>query len=770
MSTNNDWMYEQERAAFIHAYIRTKQALLREKAEGVSSDEMELKETFWENVTVNLSNTEDAAETISSIKQQAELLNERERSGELVKRHMKTLRRLAESPYFGRIDLIEEGETKAEPIYIGLASLMDETENEFYIYDWRAPISSVYYDFGPGDVHYEAPAGVVHAMLENKRQYVFRRGALKTMFDTAITIGDERLKEALSHQANTQMKTIVSTIQKEQNTAIRDHKSRFLVVQGVAGSGKTSVAMQRAAYLLYKHRNSIHANQLVLFSPNQLFASYVSTVLPELGEENMAQMTFRTYVYKRLGKRFEVENGFEQLEYVLGAKEDSAYTIRLVGIREKAGLSFKDRLDAYVDQLEGDGFSFHDVTFRGRVLVSKSDLQTYFYCLNQDNPIQNRLRQTAEWLLKELAKEEGRERSSEWVEQERELVDKETLLKIHHEIQQAYPNEDVFAEEEKQHKRLARYLTAEAFKPLKKWVKTYGFVDDQQMYEAFLFADVHGNVEHWGAIALWTKDQLDHGVLPYEDATPYMYLQDRLKGLRVDRSIRHVFIDEAQDYSSFQLAFMQRLYPAARFTIVGDRSQALFTHATSQGVLQQLGEQEDVRLLRFSKSYRSTEPIMRFARELLPNPADVQPFEREGTKPTLNVVASKEALVTPVKDQLQAFADEEIATVAVITKTAREAADAHARLSEWFDIQLLKQDDHEYARGLVILPVYLAKGIEFDAVIVYDASDGVYGAEQERFHLYTACTRAMHKLAVFSIGQPSRWVEAVPGELYTKGS
>lgn len=199
--------------------------MLREQLEGVAGDEMELKETFWDHVTVNFSNSHEIQETISSIKQQAELLHERERSGALIKKQMRTLRRLADSPYFGRIDLKIEGEDQAEPIYIGLASLMDENDSDFLIYDWRAPISSVYYDSEIGPVTYTAPAGTVKGVLENKRQYVFRRGELKAMFDTSLAIGDERLKESLSEGASRYMKTIVSTIQKEQNQAIRDEKA-----------------------------------------------------------------------------------------------------------------------------------------------------------------------------------------------------------------------------------------------------------------------------------------------------------------------------------------------------------------------------------------------------------------------------------------------------------------------------------------------------------------------------------------------------------------
>ncbi|GAF13650.1 ATP-dependent DNA helicase [Bacillus sp. JCM 19045] len=760
--------YEYERAAYIHAFIRTKQAMLKDQLEGVSGDEMELKETFWENVTMNFSNSEDAQETISSIRQQAELLNERERSGELMKKQMRTLRRLAHSPYFGRIDLKEEGEKNSEPLYIGLASLMNETESEFLIYDWRAPISSVYYDWEVGPISYEAPAGTIKGELTGKRQYLFKRGELQALFDTSLAIGDDRLKEALSHEASTQMKTIVSTIQKEQNQAIRDEKNRFLVVQGVAGSGKTSVAMQRAAYLLFRHRDQLEANQLILFSPNQLFSSYVATVLPELGEENMTQLTFRGYLYKRLSNRYEVEDGFHQLEYLLRGKNDQLYRTRMVSIKTKSSQVFKERLDQFIAGLQDKGIPFKTIRFREQILLKREDIQTYFYCLDHTVSLQNRLRLTAEWILKELAKLEGKERTSDWVEQQRELTDKETLLEIRKIIGKNRENEDLFDEEERQQDLLSRKIVQEAFQPVKNQVKSFSFIDTESLYEQFLFDEVHQVDKSFTAVALYTINELKNGRMPYEDATPFLYLQDRIKGIKVNRSIKHVFIDEAQDYSSFQLIYLQMLYPVAKFTIVGDYSQALYTHSSSKNVIEKGVLPDQAKQIIFRKSYRSTKPIMMFARELLPDPGAVEPFERDGLKPTVIEAMDRSSTIEPMKNQIEQMLDKDLASIAIITKTAIEAADAHARLSEWMNIQLVSEDHHEYKEGVVVLPVYLAKGIEFDSVIVYDASDSQYSTDQERYHLYTACTRAMHELVLFSQGSLSKWLKPIHTHLYSK--
>ncbi len=253
---------------------------------------------------------------------------------------LKRIHQLKASPYFGRIDFIENGEEQAERIYIGLASCMDEKEEQFLIYDWRAPISSMYYNYSPGKADYEVPGETIEGEMVLKRQFIIKNGALKAMFNTDMTIGDEMLQEVLSHQSDTQMKNIVSTIQKEQNQIIRNEKSKFLIVQGAAGSGKTSAALQRVAYLLYRHRGVIDAGQIVLFSPNFLFNSYVSSVLPELGEENMEQATFQEYIEHRLGRKFQCESAFDQLEYCLAEKKGGDFPSRLSAITWKGGIIF----------------------------------------------------------------------------------------------------------------------------------------------------------------------------------------------------------------------------------------------------------------------------------------------------------------------------------------------------------------------------------------------------------------------------------------------
>ncbi|MEM5595270.1 RNA polymerase recycling motor HelD [Niallia circulans] len=358
---------EQKRIDFVRQQIEEKLTVLETDINHIGGDVSQLRSSFWEDVTVNLDEPDDVIETFTSIKQQAELLGERERTYGQIHKQQKVLHKLKDSPYFGRIDFKEEGE-ETEPVYIGIRSFMDKKNEEFYIYDWRAPISSVYYDYSPGPASYQTPGGKVDGELLLKRQFIIRDGKLISLFDTGVTIGDELLLEVLGNNASSMMKSIVATIQKEQNQIIRNDKSKYLLVQGVAGSGKTSAALQRVAYLLYKHRDTLKSDNIMLFSPNPLFNSYVSTVLPELGEENMRQSTFYEYLQSRIGKPYQAEDSFSQLEYLLTETDKAKKAQRLISIQYKSSVAFKELIDEYLQHLQNDGIVFKDIMFRKKYL------------------------------------------------------------------------------------------------------------------------------------------------------------------------------------------------------------------------------------------------------------------------------------------------------------------------------------------------------------------------------------------------------------------
>jgi DNA helicase II / ATP-dependent DNA helicase PcrA len=765
----SDFQVEQERVNTVIKEIEKKNQKLQQNTGGVSSDVLELRKSFWEDVTVNMDEPDDVIETAASIKQQAELLSERERTFKQMNKQMRILERLKYSPYFGRIDFLETGEKNVDHVYLGIASLMDERDENFLIYDWRAPISSLYYDFAPGPASYHTMDGKITGEMNLKRQFIIRDSTIKALFDTGVTIGDEMLQEVLGNNANAQMRSIVATIQREQNLIIRNEKSRLLIVQGVAGSGKTSAALQRVAYLLYRYRETLKSENIMLFSPNPLFNSYVSTVLPELGEENMEQATFMEYLNNRIGTQYEVEDPFDQMEFLLNVEKYSDYHSRVKGIRYKSSLQFKQIIDQYVIDLSKKGLLFKDLIFRGEIFISKEAIYNYFYSLDNSFTIPNRLEMVKDWLLRELKRRVRQERSKAWVEEEVQFLEKEDYLEAYQELQEKDRFTDKsFDDFEQEQKLLAEKIVKQKFRPLFSRVKKLNFIDMQGLYSQLFKVGVDNKevlLDDWTQICLQSIEQLANYKIAYEDATPFVYLQDLLKGRKSTTGIRHIFIDEAQDYSPFQFALIERLFPYSKMTLLGDFNQAIFSGATgSPTVISDYGKKgEDIERIILTKTYRSTKEIVDFTSSLIEGGDKIEPFNRHGKKPTIQKV-DPELLNGFIRDKINEFFKEGHRTIAVICRTAAESKRVYEELKDEVPLHLIEKATIAYEKGILVIPSYLAKGIEFDAVILYDSSQ--YKNESERKLFYTVCTRAMHRLHMFITNDLSPLMRNVAEKLY----
>lgn len=772
---DSEWPAEQERVTGITKLLTARIRQLSEELGLHRSDVVDMRKDFWEEVTVNFSSPDDLGETSTSLRQQAQILNERERHHLQSSKALKKYKKLVVSPYFGRIDFSDSGDSAAEKIYLGIGSLMED-DGTFLIYDWRAPISSLYYDGAPGPAAYETPGGLVSGTMELKRQFVIDNGIIEVMFDTGMTIGDELLQQVLSHSADDRMKSIVATIQKEQNAVIRNDRSRMLVVQGAAGSGKTSAALQRVAYLLYKYREVLQADQMLLFSPNPLFNSYVSTVLPELGEENMQQTTFQMYLEHRLGQEFQLEDVFSQTESLLNAPDGPAAAVRREGIGYKSSVAFLDAIRRYVNLLEHEGMKFKPLMFQGRAVVSKEEMERQFYAYDPNIKLANRIDLMTGWLLKKIAAFSVEERSASWVEDQIEVLDSSDYQRAYQMTRRKGGGHDnSFDDFDTEKSMLARYIVSQRLKPLRVWTKRGRFVDVKGLYSR-LFSDrqlidsLNGESvlpEAWAEICAMTLDTIAAGELAYEDATPFLYLKELSQGFRTNTLIRHVIVDEVQDYSPFQLEFMRRLFPRAKMTVLGDLNQAIYAQGEVLGDLAGLvsiyGE-ENTEVISLTRSYRSTYEIVEFTRAMIPGGERIVPFNRRGETPSLTVVNSESELLASVEQDVLNLHAAGYHYVAVICKTAEESADVHAKLQNRLPVRLVTKETPNFQKGTLVLPAYLAKGVEFDAVIIYDGSDQKYGRENERKLFYTACTRAMHLLHIYSLGQLSRFLPAAARE------
>ncbi|MHC0037046.1 RNA polymerase recycling motor HelD [Pseudoneobacillus sp. C159] len=760
-----EWVEEQNQVDHLIKVVKQKSAKLQKNSQKVSVDVQEIKQTFWNDVTVNFDEFDDILETHYSIRQQAQLLSERERTRGQIDKQLKIMERLKKSPYFGRIDFWEKGEKQAEKIYIGIASLMDLTDENFLIYDWRAPISSMYYDYSPGIAEYKTPGGTFHGEIQLKRQYIIKDAKVKAMFDTGVTIGDEMLQEVLANQADTQMKSIVATIQKEQNRIIRNEKAKRLIVQGVAGSGKTSAALQRVAYLLYRYRDTLNSENIMLFSPNMLFNSYVATVLPELGEENMKQTTFQEYLNSRISRDFYVEDAYDQMEYLLTQTKDQDYSIRMAGIRFKASYEFKQLIDDYEKELQKTGLVFIDIVFKKKMIVPKGKIEEYFYSLDPSISIPNKIELVKDMLRKELKMAMKREKTEQWVEEEIQFLDKEDYLEAFKKLQEKEQfSESSFDDFDREEAFLAEMVVKKRFKPLFALVKKLGFVNLAAIYKNIFRKRV--DIPDWGKMGEYTIRKLNEMQMNYEDASPFVYLQALILGRNSDTSIRHVFIDEAQDYSPLQFSYIEQLFPYSKMTLLGDINQAIYSGVTKADTVLGKSQKDEAGMEKIilTKTYRSTKEIVEFSRALIENGELIEPFNRSGNKPSLTIKTDYWEIEKDILDRVSQLKNAGYHTIAIICKTAKESKLAFDLLKNEIPVRLIEKGALTFESGIIIIPSYLAKGIEFDAVLIFDSSQ--YTRMEESKLFYTTCTRAMHELHLYSISKKNPILDAIPCETY----
>lgn len=706
-----------------------------------------VEKNYGENASINRYEVDDIAESRSAIEQQRRLVAQATENEDILKRQLATLEELRKSPYFGRIQIKEPGSNEIDTLYIGVASLMNEDKTDFLVYDWRAPISSVYYNGTLGPVTYDTPSGPHTVELVQKRQFTIVNGQITNLFDTNETVGDEMLQTALGQQNDQYMQNIVATIQQEQNDIIRNTSSDLLIVQGVAGSGKTSTILQRIAYLLYHSKESLNADQIVLFSPNLLFSQYISEVLPSLGERNMRQVTLAGFLRRRF-EGLNVETIFDRYE-----NEDEQPTPARQFLESAAAMrAVKD----YVAGLRAGRFplAFTDINFEDRVFFSADHIQHIFQQQPTAMTIRDRLVRTKNALIRELQRRSRVEAKKDWVQKELDTLDVQQI----HQLMGKHTVDD-FVDEQAQARYIARRWAHQRLRIVADAIYNNYFLDPSIQYAAFL-KDLDWPQEVSKREQTMVIDQYQRGLefhqLQFMHTAPLMYLRDLITGGGENRAFQYVFIDEMQDYPAAMLYYLHHTFPQARFTILGDSEQALFyplqlPEKLLSNLAQDLQAQHP-RLITLRQSYRSTTEITNFAKDLLPDGNQIHAFTRHGQQPqlvmTYNDSEWQQQLRTAVADALQHFQ-----TVAVLTKNQTQAQQAyHALYRHGFTLHRLTSKDAQLPHdGVVILPAYLAKGLEFDEVIVANVSQQALGKEATGL-LYTMATRAMHRLTMISNG------------------
>lgn len=746
----DDKQFEQKHLNQIIKLLSEKERELSSSIKSTKAEAKDLNSHFFDDVKLDYDGYSTSMETALSIHQQQQLLDERENTWQHAARQLTTVQKLEKKPYFARVDF-KEGTEKPETIYIGLGSFADKN-NHFLIYDWRAPISSIYYDGKLGNVSYQSPEGEITVEMTKKRQFMIENGQIINMFDTNESIGDQMLLEVLNEKSSTQMKTIVTTIQHEQNKIIRNTSADLLFVQGAAGSGKTSAILQRIAYLLYRYRGNLTSSDVIMFSPNQLFNDYIKNVLPEMGEQNMVQMTYWQFVARRLpGMR--VENLFDQFE-------DKTANLNINNFKDST--SFFKLIKRYAKHLNNRGVVFKNIYFRNKKkpFFAKEKISDLYYSFNTNYNLSNRIDATREELIKLLNRKITTESKKAWVADEIQNLSQEQLNKLYDR-----PDQE-FESEEKEEKFLSRKIVIKALDRIFQQIRRNNFVNMRMQYLNFLRAvpkmtDLSRwkiSNQEWDKHVEQTKDNFMRHFIRMNDVSAYLYLYDLITGRQVNYEMRYAFIDEIQDYTPFQLCYLKYNFPRAKFTMLGDLNQAIFTKDESKTLLKQISglfDPEKTDVVQLTKSYRSTKQLTDFTKQILRQGEKVESFNRQGPKPII-WNCENDAVTFTVLGQVLQNNDQQNLTTAIITKDLASAKLVAQKLKEAkVRATLIASANQRLVNGSLIIPSYLAKGLEFDAVIMWDASKDSYHRIDETQLVYTITSRAMYKLDLIYTGEKS---------------
>ena len=755
---NSEEALEQKHLDNIMKQIKEREKSLKKSIKSAEGEARNLNSHFFDDVKLDYDGYSTSMETALSIHQQQQLLSEREHAWQHSAKQLNTVERLEKRPYFARVDFKEQEEKKPETIYIGLGSFADKNDH-FLIYDWRAPISSIYYDGKLGEVSYNSPEGKITVDMTKKRQFMIEDGKIVNMFDTNESIGDQMLLEVLSEKSSTQMKSIVTTIQQEQNKIIRNTSADLLFVQGAAGSGKTSAILQRIAFLLYRYRGNLTSSDVIMFSPNQLFNDYIKNVLPEMGEQNMVQMTYWQFVARRL-PGMNVENLFKQFEDQNADTNISKF---------KDSVNFFNLVTRYAKHLNKRGVVFKNIYFRDKKkpYFDKEKIKEIYYSYNENYNLANRIDATREELIKMLNRKIAPEARKAWVARTIEGMSQSELNELYDR-----PDQE-FESEAKEEAFLGRKIVLKALKGVHKRILHNHFINMRAQYLSFLRA-----VPKMVDLAKWNIDEEDwmHHIdevkenfkkhdIAITDVSAYLYLYDLITGRRTDYEMRYAFIDEIQDYTPFQLAYLKYNFPRAKFTMLGDLNQAIFTKDESRSLLKQISglfDPEKTDVVQLTKSYRSTKQLTNFTKQILRQGEKIEAFNRQGPKPVIWGRDSDEQAIDVLVDVLRDNEKRKM-TTAIITKDLAGAKFVHEKLSEKGEKStLIATANQRLVDGTLVIPSYLAKGLEFDAVVMWGANKKNYHQLDETQLVYTITSRAMYKLDVIYTGEKSPFLDVDP--------
>ncbi|WP_142332809.1 HelD family protein, partial [Bacillus anthracis] len=627
-----------------------------------------------------------------------------------------------QEPYFGRLDFQEDGKEDVMPIYIGKVGVSDIDTMKPIIIDWRAPVASMFYSFTGGEelAFYQSPDGLVEGDVYLKRNISIRKRELERVVDTYVkgnedvSHADDFLLYRLGENKDNKLKDIVSTIQSEQNDIIRAERNLPLLIQGVAGSGKTTIALHRLAFLIYEYREQLEAERMIVFAPNSLFLDYISSVLPELGVGNISQTTFSNWALHTLDDSVKLKQTDEKLKEAFSINRDERKV--MLG-KLKGTLKFKSFIEERMVEFEKELVPTSDFEAWDKAVIPVEDIKKWMQVEYKHYPLKKR----RERLLGRMKR---------WIEIE---------LKKYGETNEK------------------KLLKKEATKRLNSYMKFWPKMSPLSIYSSILKSKEILEVLPEELVRETEKNCRKKEVY-VEDLPALIYIHHRITGIEIGQKFHHVVIDEAQDFSPFQVYVLKEITLGNSFTILGDLSQAIYDYqgiedwSAFKEVFQETGYYE------LTRSYRSTKEIIEFANEIIKN-AEIPvglatPVFRSGEE--VKVIHTEDQFTEIVKT-LKQLQNADVKTIAVIGRTDDECRDMYEKLTnEGLSVNVIEADQSKYKGGISVVPVYLAKGLEFDAVLLIDVDEEHYkNTKHDAKLLYVGCTRSLHDLWIFHSGEAS---------------
>lgn len=674
-------------------------------------------------------------------------------------------------PYFARIDFREKDSNKKENLYIGKMSLMRDEDQEVIIVDWRAPIANLYYEGRIGEADYWCPGGNIKGELTLKRQFAINEGILQEIFDIDITTNDEFLQTYLGANSDNRLKEIVSTIQVEQNRIIRADMWKPLIVQGAAGSGKTTIALHRIAYLVYTFEKTFEPENFMIIAPNKLFLNYISEVLPELGVERVKQTTFEEFAMELIGKKFKLKDPFEKLtkfvNHNVTREEIEANNILKNCSQFKASMLFREVMDEYVKYIESSFIPKEHFKIANMVVFKYAEINDLFLKQYKNWPIVQRIDEIKKYLSNRLKQKKDIIIHNLNEQCDNEIMHLKTTMEESPERQKL-----IIAAIDKRDAVIGK-IESYAKSAVKEYIKKISKFSPYEYY-----CDLINNEELFNKLLEGksdkdlidytrnhTRDTLKSGYLEIEDIAPIIYLKYLIHGMDEKIPVKHIVVDEGQDFSAFQFYVLKKIVKDSSFTILGDLCQSIHSYRgirTWQDVVDDVFEGQKCGFLTLEESYRTTVEIMGAANTVIDKIKDLglvlaKPVIRHGDEVEVIEKQNLNQIAEDISTRINQYRSENFKTAAIVLKTVEECQKMYKLLKGKIDdLNVITGKEEEYKNSTLIVPSYLTKGLEFDVVMIADAGIDVYKEDELDIKLlYVSMTRALHKLCIYYHGEKS---------------